>query len=531
MERSVTSKNQRRHSRKKYQPSSILPNKREGYHCVATLISSAMSATAMPSSVPSDITVDQSKVPPTEASTAPMDTDNPSAENVSTEANIDKNSEKSKPKRKTSKKRSRNARRKAKAKEKMKELKEEHPTRQSSRRSKRQRSSGSSSNNNVEVNSSHFVGYVEEGETVEMIMRKFQQLENLKEELKLQKNGANEDSNGNNMSASGDKMDVDGPNDNHLDEEALQELFHRTSNFTVKSTSLAEEMAEEMFGYGLTDGWQMPSNVTDIVMADEDDYDELQNLFEIDDATWDDMFNEKKIKKTRVPGERKQRVPKEGSAAIAFISDRAGRFMTAIRRVRKRDPNAVQYTRVPSEPLPLSWASSIKPYIPHTVIEKRKNDAQNSKKNPFITTDNLTGMNLGVNEDITKHGDFQCVLLDPPYEREVNPFEPEMLNKLNLGSEKLMTSGFVMIWAPKNMILRTMRALEKEGFFYVENLTWVKKKLDNKNLTQPSPICRTSHETLLIFRKGTRHKNPEKRQIILWKKIEIRHQRTCTFSL
>jgi hypothetical protein len=69
---------------------------------------------------------------------------------------------------------------------------------------------------------SHLVGYVEEGETVEMIMKKFETLEKLQKDLSSQ--GKSE-----------------------LDEDALKEVFKQTSIFSVESALQDEEPAPEEY--------------------------------------------------------------------------------------------------------------------------------------------------------------------------------------------------------------------------------------------------------------------------------------------
>jgi hypothetical protein len=48
---------------------------------------------------------------------------------------------------------------------------------------------------------------------------------------------------------------------------------------------------------------------------------------------------------------------------IAFVSDMRGQYVTALKRVRIVDPNAITYQRIPPV-LPESWAKRIQPYVP-----------------------------------------------------------------------------------------------------------------------------------------------------------------------
>lgn len=77
---------------------------------------------------------------------------------------------------------------------------------------------------------SHFVGYVEDDESVEAIMKKFQALEEYQTEIGSSKTAASQ-------SSAGEAAESDGqgkePAVDTLDEDQLNEIFKRTSSYTV----------------------------------------------------------------------------------------------------------------------------------------------------------------------------------------------------------------------------------------------------------------------------------------------------------
>jgi len=87
------------------------------------------------------------------------------------------------------------------------------------------------------ISASHFVGYVEDEESVEMIMKKFEALEEYQRELSAKGGGA-ESSSTNACDGAGEapsEAPAAASSEPALSEEQLEEIFKRTSNFTVKS--------------------------------------------------------------------------------------------------------------------------------------------------------------------------------------------------------------------------------------------------------------------------------------------------------
>ena len=287
---------------------------------------------------------------------------------------------------------------------------------------------GVSNSHDVAPSASHYVGYVEEGETVDMIMAKFQMME---EVLKKQTPG-NEGGGGGGDSpatetgdpsstvstgskaAKGAAGSATGGGSGGLSEEQLEEIFRCTSNFTVAGASRAMEADDmaAMAGIGAHDiGWENAAELLELDAEDEGQYFWSGNVDEND--FWDDMYEGKKPNKkrrrkekvakekrarARKPGKpRRQRVDRgdrlpgelghgSGITNIAFVSDARGHFITALKRVRKYvDPKAIVYTRIPylkvedrkypdDPPCPLSWAKRIKTYVPPAIRAASKVD-------------------------------------------------------------------------------------------------------------------------------------------------------------
>jgi len=96
-----------------------------------------------------------------------------------------------------------------------------------------------------------------------------------------------------------------------------------------------------------------------------------------------------------------------------------------------------------------------------------------------------------------------------------------LLTLQSLSLSDLCPDGFIFIWIPKAFIQPVWKILRASGFKYVESLTWIQLKSNNKvqsiHAEDPSILPR-SHIALYIFRRGGRD-------------IEIRHQRSSDVVL
>ncbi|KAJ3324578.1 hypothetical protein HDV06_006482 [Boothiomyces sp. JEL0866] len=215
-----------------------------------------------------------------------------------------------------------------------------------------------------EISASWYVGYAEDEESVEAIMKKFKELEDFQNESNIR--------------------EEDG-----LTTEQLEEVFKRTSAFTLKSARLDEEYnALEIFRYenGIDEEWN-----------EEDDYQIA------DDAFWDSLLGQKpKGKKKK---EKPEKVEKEKPSLLAKykvmsvqVQDRTGNYFCLKKRVPIADPNLPTYIRIPAAPLSRSWARIIQQKT-ETILENYR----------LIRADIL-------NFDLEQLGnDFQAVYMDPPF--------------------------------------------------------------------------------------------------------------------
>jgi len=196
---------------------------------------------------------------------------------------------------------------------------------------------------------SFYLGMVEDGETVEMIEKKFAKLAELEAKKKAQ------------QEKEGKTGDV------ALTLEEQEELFKETSNFTVSNAQRDLEDVSNLMGQD-DYGWQMPTFDID----DDEGIDTMRDLMDLDDDFWDEMYEEKKASRRRKRpsssgGGRRKRAPREPKApkpeVKSYVCDRRGHFVTALKRVTQRDANRITYHRIPPRPLPLSWGRVIEPYV------------------------------------------------------------------------------------------------------------------------------------------------------------------------
>ena len=135
---------------------------------------------------------------------------------------------------------------------------------------------------------SHYVGYVEEGETVDMIMRKFAQLDDFQREKRQKTEGNQEDIQG--ITTAGSNED--------LTEEDMVEMFARTSNFTMNQAQKSEsaeqrEMLARQQARGESEDGMLWQNAAGFLNLHRDDQ-ESGDIYwdgEVDeDEFWDDVY-------------------------------------------------------------------------------------------------------------------------------------------------------------------------------------------------------------------------------------------------
>lgn len=234
----------------------------------------------------------------------------------------------------------------------------------------------------------YLVGYVEDGENIEMIMKKFEVLERLEKEA---------------LPSSDQKEGQS------LTDEQLKDVFRLTSNFTAESAldddggRTAVEMYYDYFVAG-----EGGNNNGDEFFAEDDIWDE-----DIDDD--DDAFfpsDGRKRKRYTKGGGAGQHHSYGGNKFISCeVTGEDGFLYTVRKKVKNVDPNLPVYTRIPPAPIPLSWARRIQPFVdPRTVIDQPGTKVQLYPSLPEL-----------LSADFAKLGSFQGILMDPPWQL---PHEP-----------------------------------------------------------------------------------------------------------
>ncbi|KAF9437719.1 hypothetical protein BGZ76_011428 [Entomortierella beljakovae] len=399
----------------------------------------------------------------------------------------------------------------------------------------------------ININNAHYVGYVEENESIEAIMKKFEELARMEEEFAKSKANTNGDEPSNGEGASNGVVSSNGEGSSSVQEfkepidangevifgveevkntpdestgftdEQLQEIFRRTSGFTVRS--MLRDTPEDIYEEDL---WQASIADEDYLFdfEEEDDY-----LMAMDDHFWDEEVGisrkrgrkEKEPRPPRAPKEpkvkgEKRRIGNSDRESIlqrykvmqVRLQDRNGIFYTVKKKVSTMDPTLPTYVRIPPVPIPRSWIHPIK------TIEKqpeRENDIPGTR---YMETTSILDM------DFTSLGaDFQAIYMDPPILREgdepgPNKITLEQLAKLNISA--LLPRGFLFMWIEKEFLPEVVAMAEKWELRYVENFCWVKKNVNNQIRCEKSKYFNSSKLSLLIFRKEA--------------DIDIRHQRS-----
>ncbi|GAB5586849.1 hypothetical protein Unana1_01749 [Umbelopsis nana] len=387
-------------------------------------------------------------------------------------------------------------------------------------RSRRKRKSRNTVASNI-----HYVGYVEDEESVEAIMKKFEELDRIQKEFSaISVNpapSADSENKDNEIEASATPQpeeQTSGPSQG-LTEEQLQEVFKRTSAFTVRSAMMDSNDMDELNDVEV---WQLQyqDGLTDEIY-EEDDYIHLDLE---DDDFWDMEFGEARHKKRarRIPAPIREKAPSGGRRGIdresiiakykimqVRVQDRNGNFFMVKKKVSAIDPSLPTYVKIPGEPIPRSWV--------HTILHLQSptESIVSMIGRKYLKKDILSMdlKELGTN--------FQAVYMDPPLLLPGEKATPgkitiEQLATLNIPS--IVPKGFLFIWLEKEWLPDIVRICEKWEFKYVENFCWIKKNLNNQIAKKSYKYFNKSKLSLLIFRREG--------------DVELRHQRNpdCVFD-
>ncbi|KAK3277794.1 hypothetical protein CYMTET_14222 [Cymbomonas tetramitiformis] len=367
-------------------------------------------------------------------------------------------------------------------------------------RPSRRRAAKKSARSGAAPSAVHYLGYVEDEESVEMIMKKFEALERIKTSSKqpASEEGANASACSADVAAvATEETDkpASGNQEGKLTEDEMLELFKETSQFTVRSALSGNDM------FNIDDNDDIQINSEDDIMSDyEVDDDD-------DDGFWGDEEGGRKKRKGGV-----SRGPRDGTdtrAKMASILCQRGSQVHVTKRAREYDPYSILRMKMPPPPFSDSWGHNIQPYRPREVVAAEPEDSLYREEQSILQA------------PLQKLGTFLAVLMKPPFDSEFsgkragdNTVTVEMLKKLDL--PKIVPLGFIFIWIDKTVLEEVMNLMYKWNYVYVENLTWVQMLTNNKFLQSESKYVSQSHQTLYIFRRAISGKDP----------IELRHQRS-----
>ncbi|KAK9761102.1 hypothetical protein K7432_014236 [Basidiobolus ranarum] len=360
------------------------------------------------------------------------------------------------------------------------------------------------------ASAAHYVGYVEDNESVEAIMKKFEELEKIQTEIAKSKahQTVNEvetvDVSSDIASGASEVVVTDLPEtkiEQGLTEEQLEEVFKQTSVFTVKSVGTNEDIdaVDDL------EIWRM-----EMVNGDTAEFEEEDDYLAVDDDFWDEEFGTVR-KRGKRTGERRSRLDKESilqryRIMHVRLQDRNGNFFMVKKKVSAIDPSLPTYVKIPAVPIPRSWV--------HTILEKRVID--NAIPGSRYYEKNIVSLKLPV---LGKQ--FQVIYMDPPLllpNEEPSPGKITLEQLAALEISQIVPVGFLFVWIEKEYLPDIVQIADKWGFKYVENFCWIKKNINNQIACQPSAYFRKSKLSLLIFRKEG--------------DIELRHQRNpdCVFD-
>ncbi|KAJ3392301.1 hypothetical protein HDU92_008532 [Lobulomyces angularis] len=119
-------------------------------------------------------------------------------------------------------------------------------------------------------------------------------------------------------------------------------------------------------------------------------------------------------------------------------------------------------------------------------------------------------------EELAKACQFDCIVMDPPWQlashqpaRGVAIAYQQLPDALieDLPIEKLQTDGFIFIWVINNKYTKAFDLLEKWGYTYVDEITWVKQTVNRRMAKGHGYYLQHAKETCLVGKKGGDPKN------------------------
>eukprot|EP00884_Botryococcus_braunii_P022634 jgi/Botrbrau1/9054/Bobra.0376s0028.1 len=365
----------------------------------------------------------------------------------------------------------------------------------------------------------HYVGYVEDDETPEMIMKKFEELEKVKRMTcsdtvpDINNEGGSPTDAHFREDSEGDAKNLDGK---VLSEAQLLQVFKQTSIFNVRSALqgndvlMAHNEAPPYFGSdGDSSGEDELWGDLRGFWSDEDDQDFTDH--------WKQLKKHRKGPSTNRAAGRTSHLS-SNKVTHEIVTHYNSVTQALIRRkVRRHADDSLCQIKVPY-PLPVSWGRTVAPYIPAHKLNQGSGQAdENVSGNgsrPGAAQYYETASIIHFNFRALSKGSFQGVLINKGWEVEGARGEAVTSRLADLPLQRICPVGFVFIWTEKQHMAAVVDLMDSWGYSYVENLTWVYLAANNTILTVEAPYAQRSHLTLFIFRREGEGRD-----------IELRHQR------
>eukprot|EP00484_Ammonia_sp_Unknown_P029502 CAMPEP_0197035526 /NCGR_PEP_ID=MMETSP1384-20130603/13299_1 /TAXON_ID=29189 /ORGANISM="Ammonia sp." /LENGTH=513 /DNA_ID=CAMNT_0042465599 /DNA_START=69 /DNA_END=1607 /DNA_ORIENTATION=- len=426
-----------------------------------------------------------------------------------------------------------------------------------------------SSGRRTQPNKALYVGYVEDDETPEMIMKKFSEMERMVEAAKkahrAQKKTVEEKA-GNNAKSSKAEMsdseddDEDGGKakksnqDAALTEEQLVSLFNDTSYYSINSLKRNNDIMfqkqtvdEEGFVVGIDDPdyeklmFEVDYDVADTDMArwmeqNDDDYIGDDQFWEDDDGEEEEPESSKAVQ--RAAGSKRSR---SRGMASSSKKERFARFSghaigsSSLRRVEGTDGKVEEkkifchepnYLKVPAYPIPRSWLKPIKALDARDIDEytgyyyAEKDIASMARKNDYFFSNNAEKQ-------------YRAILMDPPFDLNESPISMRDAgdnkgDKISLDAFRKLPigdlipndyGGMLFIWVPSELTMEINDICESWGFLLVEHATWIMRNLSYQIENRESNLLGVSKCNLMLYRRTKKNGKT-------FTRLELRHQRT-----
>jgi len=392
-------------------------------------------------------------------------------------------------------------------------------------------------------NAALYVGYVEDDETPEMIMKKFQMMEemaaaNVKNKKKKELTSADKAE-----ASDSDEEDDKDKNNEALSEQQLAELFTNTSYYSLNSLQRNNDIMftkqtvdEDGFVIGMDDPdyqqlmFEVDYNAADSDLinwmdTNEDDYIGEDEFF--DDAD-DDASDDKEptVRKARRGPSRGMAVKKNRFAGhgIGASSLRQGGGGKLAKKVI--ECHETNYLKVPNYPIPRSWLKPI------AMFDGRRADeyvGYHYAEKDILSMAKHTDFFFENNAEKT----YKAILMDPPFDMSESPVhipndDYECPGTVKLADFRKLPMAQIIpknvgcmlfIWVPPEFTMQINDICEEWGFYLVEHATWIMRNLSWQIENRQSKLIGISKCNLLLYRRspnGGKNSN----------RMELRHQRT-----